>query len=194
MQNRQRGFCANGRNQPGDHPQHGELAPKRGAQQFLARPQRPPDHQFLMPLTHADLHLSQQQQHATSGNQHHHHLQRPADLFKHLANLFEDRADIQQADGRKLAVKLRQHAVAIFPTEAGQPTLRLPVQRALREDKEEVRPQAFPVHLTQATDRSAEILGVTHKGHAIAKFDVQSLRQPFFHRHFTCFWRPASGG
>ena len=41
-----------------------------------------------MTLTHADLHLRQQQQHAAGCHQAHHHLQRPTYLLQHLTDLF----------------------------------------------------------------------------------------------------------
>ncbi len=102
-----------------------------------------------MALTHTDLHLRQQQQHAAGRHQAYHHLQRPADLGEHLADLTQDGADIQQTDGGKLAVQLGQHRGTVIPAEAGEPALRLPVQRPGGENKEEVWPQ-----LSQSTLRT----------------------------------------
>ena len=146
-----------------------------------------------MTLTHPDLHLRQQQQHAANRDQHHHHLQRPAHLLQYLPDLSQDRADIQQADRRELAVKLGQHAVAVLPAEAGQPALGLPVQRPGREDKEEVGPQALPVNLAQAGDFRAEVLRIAGKGHRITQPDVEAFRQPLLHRHLPRFRRPVAG-
>ncbi|SAJ22498.1 Uncharacterised protein [Enterobacter cloacae] len=146
-----------------------------------------------MTLTHAHLHLRQQQQHTADGHQHYHHLQRAAHLLQHLPDLFEDRADIQQAHRRKFPVKLRQHAVAVFPAEAGEPALGLSVQRTRREDEEEVWSQAFPVHFTQAGNFGGEILGITGEGHAVAEVHLQACRQPLLHRHFPRFRRPGAG-
>ncbi len=147
-----------------------------------------------MTLPHAHLYLCQQQQQTADCHQHHHHLQRAAHLLQYLPDLLQDRADIQQTHRRKFPVKLSQHAVTVLPAEAGQPALWLPVQRTRREDKEEVGPQAFPVHLAQAGHSGAEVLCITGKSHAVPQPDVQALRQPLFHRHFTRFRRPGASG
>ena len=193
MQQRQRHLSANRRHDAGHHAQQRELRPQRGAQQRLPGPQRAPDHQLLITLTHPDLYLRQQQQNAAGGDQNHHHLKRAAYLGQHLANLLQNRADIQQADGGEFAVELREHPVAVIPAEAGQPALRLAVKRPLREDKEEVRPQALPVDFTHAGHLRAKVLSIPGKGHAIAELDAQTLRQPLFNRHLARLRRPATG-
>ena len=107
MQQRQRHLSANRRHHAGHHAQQGELRPQRGAQQRLSGSQRAPDHQLLITLAHSDLHLRQQQQNAAGGDQNHHHLKSAAYLSQHLANLLQNRANIQQADGGEFAVELR---------------------------------------------------------------------------------------
>lgn len=147
-----------------------------------------------MTLAHPYLYLRQQQQDAAGRYQHHHHLQRPADLAQYLADLPQDRTDIQQANGGKFTVELGDHLRLAIRAETGQPALRLPVQRARRENKEEVRAQALPVHMPQAGHFCREILGVASKGQRVTEPHIQPLRQFFFHRHFAYFGRPASGG
>ena len=146
-----------------------------------------------MPLAHTDLDLRQQQQHAAGRHQAHHHLQRPADLGEHLADLTQDGADIQQTDGGKLAVQLGQHRGTVIPAEAGEPALRLPVQRPGGENKEEVWPQALPVYFAHAADLRAELLGIAGKGHCIADLYPQPLRQPLLNRYLARLRRPAAG-
>ena len=146
-----------------------------------------------MPLAHTDLDLRQQQQHAAGRDQAHHHLQRPADLGEHLADLTQDGADIQQADGRKLAVQLGQHRGTVIPAEAGEPALRLPVQRPGGENKEEVGPQALPVDFAHAAHLRAEVLSIAGKGHRIADLHPQPLRQPLLNRYLARLRRPAAG-
>ncbi|MNP47030.1 hypothetical protein D3C76_1410670 [compost metagenome] len=101
--------CRLGAHRSGDarhQPQQGKFTPQRTAQQALACAQRAIHHQLLTSLTHPHLHLSHQQQAATQHHQHHHHFQCTADLLQHAAHLFEDRADIQQAERRELTVEL----------------------------------------------------------------------------------------
>lgn len=62
LKHRQCGFRPDGRHQARHQPEQGKFALQRGAQQPFTGPQRAVDHQLLMTLTHADLHLRQQQQ------------------------------------------------------------------------------------------------------------------------------------
>ena len=71
--------------------------------------------------------------------------------------------------------------------------MRLPVERPLRKDKEEVWPQALPVNFAHAGHLRAKLLSIPGKGHAIAELDAQPLRQPLFNRDLARFRRPASG-
>lgn len=158
LQHRQRHFRAYRRHQAGNQPQQGKLRPQRSAQQRFSCPQRAPDHQLLMALTHTDLHLRQQQQHAAG--RHQPTITSSARLTSEsTADLTQDGADIQQTDGGKLAVQLGQHRGTVIPAEAGEPALRLPVQRPGGENKEEVWPQALPVYFAHAADLRAELPG-----------------------------------
>ena len=76
--------------------------------------------------------------------------------------------------------------------EAGQPALRLAVERARWEDEVEVWFQAVPVHFTQAGNFGAEILRITVESYGIAELHAQTPRQPFVDRHFTGFRRPVA--
>ena len=110
--------------------------------------------------------------------------------MQHAADLFQDRADVQQAERWELAVELGQHLAVAVVAEAGEPGLRLAVQRARREDKVKVRLQAFPIHLAQAGDFGAERLGIAAEGQRVAQRDLQPPGDTFIHRDFAAFRRP----
>ncbi len=80
-----------------------------------------------MALTHTDLHLRQQQQHAAG--RHQPTITSSARLtWRAPADLTQDGADIQQTDGGNSRFSWSTSRTVI-PAEAGEPAMRLPVQR-----------------------------------------------------------------